>query len=379
VPSSPRIDNKVKRVLQIVGVLFLLALLAAGLFFYRIREALKALGGMPSMPDEIKVARVVSGSDQFSKAGFYSEPDLGLISSVSRRTDGSLLLVGQLGAASLNRDGTFNGSLHFERCASGVVPVQAGAGAFLCRGAWSDGAKLYDSEGKTLWSYGGGPAGVDDAAAGELGTDEAQKVVVGLNGGGGVKLLDAAGKELWTQDDANVWHVEIVAGDEGSGDGGSGNVILHSNARGQLTARDASGKVIARYTPALYLASFSLSSWGNAPEINKLVAADESFIYVLTTHGETLARLPAPGNAGISDPRATPVHFSTEAPYFAALLRHSIWTRSLLYIYDAQNQLVYDEVLDHDCDALGAIPTADHSEDLLLGCDGLVWKYSLRR
>jgi hypothetical protein len=70
-----------------------------------------------------------------------------------------------------------------------------------------------------------------------------EKVVVGFNGAGGLHLLNADGKELWKQDDGNVWHVEIAAVDEKSS-----KMIVHSNARGQLTLRDASGKIMARYT-----------------------------------------------------------------------------------------------------------------------------------
>lgn len=91
--------------------------------------------------------------------------------------------------------------------------------------------------------------------------------------------------------------------------------------------------------------------------------------------GKTIVRLLAPGNASIADPKGTSVHF-LGAPDYASLLRHSWWGRSLLYIYDSQNQLVYDEIFDHDCDALRAVPGKKGREDLLLGCEGTVWKYS---
>lgn len=168
-----------------------------------------------------------------------------------------------------------------------------------------------------------------------------------------------------------MWHVEIV-----SPDAGSGNVILHSNARGQLTVRDSTGNVLGRYTPEIYLAHFAITAWGDDPHVNKLVAADQGFVYVLTMEGKNVARLPAPDSARMAQPKGTPVRFSKGTPYFAALLRHFLWKRSLLYIYDGQNQLLYDEILDHDCDALRAVPGENGTEDLLLGCDGVVWKYS---
>jgi hypothetical protein len=55
-----------KRILVAVGVLFLALLLAGGLFVYSFRQAFRAMGKMPHMPDNLKVARVVSGVSLFS-------------------------------------------------------------------------------------------------------------------------------------------------------------------------------------------------------------------------------------------------------------------------------------------------------------------------
>jgi len=367
-------SSLMKQFLIAAGVLFLVLLLVAGFFVYRIRRDFLRLGKMPKMPDDLRIARVVSGASVFSKIAFPSEPDLGLITDIQSRQNRDLIVVGQLGAAFLTENGSFRRNVHFERCDSDVVSVEVGAGAFLCRGTWSKGTMLFDSEGKTLWSFGGGITGVNDAAAGVLGAGGPQEVVIGLNGGGGVHLLGSDGKELWRQEDGNVWHVEIVAPDEKSG-----NVILHSNARGQLTVRDATGNVLARHSPEIYLAHFSLSAWRDDPYSNKLVAVDKDSVYVLAMDGNTLARLPVPGNTGIPDPKGTTVHSSEDGPDYAVLLRHRLWARSLLYIYDAKDQLIYNEILDRDCAALRAVPGQNGAEDLLLGCDGTVEKYSLSR
>ncbi len=361
----------VKRVLIAIGVLFLIALLIGGVFAYQVRKSFRAMGSPPKMPDSIRLARIVSGSDLFSKQSFYNEPDLGLITDVEPRPNDELVIMGQRGAAFLRADGSFTANVHFDKCNSDVIPVELGTGVFLCRATWSSDVKLFDSQGKVLWTFGGGMNGIDDAAAGDLGDDGSKKVVVGFNGDGGIRLLNAAGKELWKQDDGNVWHVEIAATDEKSS-----KVIVHSNARGQLTLRDASGRVLALYTPEIYLAHFSLTDWQDDPHLNKLIAADEGSIYLLTMQGKTIARLPAPGNASIAESKGTTVHFSVGGPYYAGLLRHQSWDRSLLYIYDSQNQLVFNEVLDHDCDALRAVPEREGHDDLLLGCEGSVWRYS---
>ena len=90
-----------------------------------------------------------------------------------------------------------------------------------------------------------------------------------------------------------------------------------------------------------------------------------------------MATLPAPESVtSTAEAKGIPVHFSAGAPYYAAIIRHKVWKRTLLYIYDAQNQVVYDEVLDQDCGAVQTIKNAAGGEDLLLGCDNNIAKYS---
>jgi hypothetical protein len=93
-------------------------------------------------------------------------------------------------------------------------------------------------------------------------------------------------------------------------------------------------------------------------------------------HAQTLARLSAPGAAGVDEAQGTPVRFSASDKSYAALVRHSTWARSVLYIYDRQQRLIYQEILGNDCRALFAQTNSGGNEDLLLGCDGLVWKYN---
>ena len=136
--------------------------------------------------------------------------------------------------------------------------------------------------------------GIDDAIAGQIAGSEA--VIVGLNGDGGVRRLDSQGKELWQQPDGNVWHVEIATPDNGSD-----AMILHTNARGQLVLRDATGNVVGHSKPETYVSHFSLTAWDDHPTRNDLIAAGNGSLYILSMHAQTLARLSAPGAAGVDE------------------------------------------------------------------------------
>jgi len=364
----------VKRALTIAGIVL------GGLLFFAVTQfgfpALTRLrlGALmppaPKQPATLKIPRVVVGGKLFARSSYYSDEALGLITDIQPESGGALEVVGTRGAAFLDENGRMRKTVGFARCGSEVVATELGKGKFLCRGAWGDNAVLFDGDGNTVWSYGVQGSGIDDAAPARFG-GKTTGVVVGLNGGGGVRFVGADGKEVWQQHDANVWHVEVAAADENSD-----TVILHSNAAGQLTLRDASGNVLTRYTPEIYLSHFSLTQWHDDPNRNKLIAAADDSLYILTMRGATLVRFSAPFTAGTDDAQGTPVRFADRPVYYAALVRHNLWNRSVLYIYNEDARQIYVEVLGSDCASLRSLPDGKGSEELLVGCRGNVWKYS---
>lgn len=352
-----------------VAVLFLLL----GVFRYMFQEHYQP----PIEPEELKIAKIIAGEGLFSKASSFSNASLGSITEFQPAPQNGLWVVGQSGAALLGKDLSSLRTVQYNKCFYDVMWSEIGGGTFLCRrsGPWggAGGTALYDGDGKPIWSFGGEKPTVDDAVSGTLGEDAEQRVVAGGNGDGGIMLLDEHGKQLWKQADGNVWHVEIVNSGEKIG-----NVIIHSNVGGGLTLRDASGKVLSQSKPEPYIADFSLSAWGTDHKANKLLVKGPDIFYILGLDGKDIAHLAAPVAAGWDEtPKGTPVQFRAGKPHYAALARYAMWDRSHLYIYDENNQLVYNEVIGRTCGALYAIRGKKGSEDLLLGCDGNAWRYSL--
>jgi hypothetical protein len=299
---------------------------------------------------ELKFARVLTGEGVASKETLYSKPDLGVIADIGQDKTGQLTIVGRRGAAFLAPNRSLTKSLSFDPCRSDVVLVNQGVDSspsFLCRGSWSEPTKVSSSEGKTLWTYGGDGSGVDDGAVGDFGSGVKQ-FVVGFNGGAGVHLLDSNGKMIWQREDGNVWHVEIVDSGEQPEP-----LIVHSNAKGELTIRNGSGDVLARHPFENYLSKFSLTAWGTDQRRDKIITSDSSFVYVVGLDGKTIARLPARIHGdGDAETLGTPLRASNGASYYVSLQRYELWTRSVLRVYDDQNQPVYEEVLANNCDLL---------------------------
>jgi len=354
-----------KRVVIVIVLFVLFDIVAGGIFIYRHRQVLLAFRGLPKMPDSLKTPRVVLGNSLLSKVEIRVS-EIGVITDVEPERE-STLVVGRRGAAFLSDAGSVLSRVQFENCRADVVAVSAG---YLCRGAWNVPVILFSPEGKTLLSYQGGTGGVDDATVGTFnGTD---RIIVGFNGMGGVRMLDVGGKEIWKQNDGNVWHVEAVKSNE-MGD----TEILHSNARGEITIRDASGNILEHHPAEVYMAHFSLTAWGNEPSRNKLLMPGEGSVFVVDMKGKTRARLPAPDSESIqARGKGAPVRLKAGALFYASILRYELWGKSVLYVHDPSGQLVYEEVMNQDCGDVRSVPGRHGTEDLLVGCNNNLRKYS---
>lgn len=102
---------------------------------------------------------------------------------------------------------------------------------------WSTDLRAYDLDGNHLWSY-PRATGIDDVWAADLNGDNAEEVIVGYNGGGGVHVLNGEGQLLWkTTAVGNVWHV--CAGDvRGTGQ----RQVVTTSAAGMVHVFGSKGK-----------------------------------------------------------------------------------------------------------------------------------------
>jgi hypothetical protein len=245
--------------------------------------------------------------------------------------------------------------------ASGAPPRYIDRGG----GGWRTGAVIGEDGGRR-WQ----PerlTGMDDLAAGDVDGDGIPEVAVGYNGGGGVHLHDAAGTRRWRQDDGNVWHVEIVDTD---GDGRP--EIVHSNAAGQLTIREADGSVRRRLRPEAYFSQFSLVEWPRG-QSGLLHAGDEG-AQVVGFDGKTRLRLKAPDSGFLMNAHGAAARFGGD-DYLVVTLSMSGWDRTQLVVFDGSGALRYREVVAGTCDAVAA----PEPEAFLFGCGHAVLRYAARR
>ena len=196
------------------------------------------------------------------------------------------------------------------------------------------------------------------------------RVVIGLNGAGGILLLDLDGKQVWAQPEGNVWHVELLDINE---DGRK--EILNSDARGQLLVRDANGAILSRYSPGQYVSDFSLTRWGTESEPHHILIPFGKYVSILDAQGHIVTRLDEPLGISMTGSSGTSVEFSPGNSDYALLQNNWIAKRAVLTLYDQEGQIAYQEILADACSSIAAMPDAQGST-LLVGCADTACQYA---
>ena len=376
-----------RKILIALGLLLFVLIVAAVYLFHRIDSQLAR-----DSQEQLKKLepRVVIGSGLFKKSTFYKGEGLGEVTEIllgwpADREGAALTVVGNRGAQFLDSSGLLKKQIRFSRdifCPVEVTRLDAnGTYGFLTRDeSWAVDAILFDEQGHERWSYPGGvlKGSVDDSVGGSLDGKGNLQVVIGFNGGGGIALVDNEGKKIWQKADANVWHVETL-----DIDGNGKQEILHSNARGQLLVRNHSGEIIAHYLTDHYVSDFALTRWGVESQARHiLIPSKESndgcckpVILVLNAKGKTVIHLDAPLGDLMHMTHGTPVHFSKKTPYYAVLQTNGPLNRSMLFLYDTDGKITYQEIIAESCSSIASMPEK-MGDRLLIGCSGDILEYS---
>jgi len=340
-----------------------LAFLALVIVAASMRSSRIRVDQRPAALDEVGIRL---GGEWLTASPFHGDLQLGTITQIVARRSGELAILGTEAAAFLQVDGSQRLVTFRPRSRETELVETLGQPRYVDRGGggWQTGAFIGE-DGARLWRP-DSMHGMDDLAAGDVDGDGVPEVAVGYNGDGGIHLHDAAGELRWREDDANVWHVEVVDTD---GDGRS--EVVHSNAGGQLTIRDASGKVRRRKAMEGYLSQFSVLAW--PPEQSGLLYAGDGVTRVVDFEGRTRVRLSTPDSNFLMAAHGAPVRFGTD-DFLVVTLSMDNWDRTQLFVFDRDGTLRYREVVSGVCNAVAA-PEPDA---FLFGCGPSVRRYALR-
>ncbi|MEK7667043.1 MAG: VCBS repeat-containing protein [Gemmatimonadota bacterium] len=240
-------------------------------------------------------------------------------------------------------------------------------------GGWQP-VKLLDAAGHLVWAY---PASRDDGApnamaAGDLDGDGHMEFVVGMNAGGGLRALNERGEQIWRQPAANVFSVEIADVDYDDRP-----EILHSHASGEVIIRRANGELL-RSLP-VDLKSFSLVHRSLGDDALRLVGVrSDGGLVVADLGGRVVQQFRLP-DEGFPFVAAGAVRLGPQAEPYLAVVRTADVSqqRSALYLFRANGELVYHEILSSSTVALAVHSARGEEDQLLIGCGSTVWRYRL--
>ena len=319
---------------------------------------------LPRRPAALDSIGVRVGKGWLEPSPLHEDQRLGRVNQVLRRPSGDTVIVASRAFVELGEKGTRIVEFASEYGEVELLEWPDGGMRYLDRGGggWQTGA-LLAGDGKLLWQPSRG-LGMNDIAAGNLEGGDEPEFVVGYNGGGGVHLLDSDGRRRWQQADANVWHVEVV-----DTDSDERPEIVHSNAGGQITIRDASGNVIRRAATEGYFSQFSLVRWPS--DRLGLLHAGDGVIRVVDFDGRVRDRFPVPDASFLGDVRGVTVRLEG-VDHLVLAVYQTHWERTQLFVFKAPGTLRYHEVLGGTCAALGT----SRSAEFLVGCEGRVLRYA---
>lgn len=283
---------------------------------------------------------------------------------------GAWTVIGRGGAETWTPDGGATDFVAFATRASDVRMLGTGSERrYLDRGGlgWSKGA-LLGGDGRLLWEY-GGTTGLDDLTAGHLDDPQRFDFVAGMNGLAGIRRLDANGAIVWQQQDANVWHVELV-----DADGDGLDEIVHSNARGLLTIRDRDGNVRSRHRLPCYLSTFRLVRWPAVDSPLHVVELDHERLWIVGLDGRVAASLPF-AVPHLADLAVTVLPHAPGGPAIVAAATIERWNRSVLSVWDESGRQLHMEVLEGERRAVASDAAAGSGAFLVGGFEKL-WRYT---
>jgi hypothetical protein len=417
----------------IVGIsialgLLLIAMGLGGWFMYSLFTGRLFGLGRLDVPRELKEARVIVGGsflsrEQFVKTGPGGVLDMTMngigkvndiaVGELDPHEGAEVAVAGSYGAlvADVGGNKLSQARYEFERKEIGagafktesaammlgdmsVIDIEGdGVCEYFGRGS-TDGAAVFDHAGRRLWGYGepeeaDKSSSVRDVAAGDLDGDGTLEFVAGLEDN--VELLDREGNSKWRQPTDRIYYQGAVLDADGDGK----NEFVHADGS-ELVIRDAAGRELKRVGTPFYLANFSaLDAPGERRPV--LASIEDGSLWLLRLDGTTAARYDAPLSELTNGERKTPlgtpdttdiykskaawVRFSADQPASLAVVGYYVAIdRSMLYIYGADGKLSYQELLPEECGAIAVLPASEggKAQELLVGCDGKVWRYKPR-
>lgn len=342
-----------------------------------------------ALPKGIETTAVLIGGESFLKSTLHEESFIGRITDIKIKggdpaATGEIVFAGSGGVLFLdiNDPSIVNSSVYFEDNANfiEVIDIEGdGIEEFTGRGCWCRPPIVIDSEGETIWRYERRDEKVVDMVSADMDGDGELEFIAGLKDGG-IRLIDRNDKKIFKKKTPPVEHVEVADVDA------DGRVdIIFTTTKGELITIDSSGKELSRTKDSgteegnIKIKDFTLVRWPTANDREYILSAGDGVVRFHDLFGKVVFDIKAERAYGSARVRGVGFNGPQGEDYFAVLLAHERWKRSVLYIYDDNLNVVYEEVLGGLYFSLALRPAMNGEgtpETLLIGGQGSLFGYT---
>ncbi|GEM_PF-1545757 len=413
---------KRKSLLIIIGSILAVLLVMVGGSAFLIYRALKPiLSHRRPTPPELVEPRIITGAGFLTRSQFAQISEAGVavvdpdfIGTIEEMRVGEfdphpgidIVLAGGAGSLVLDRTGQKQASVKYDfglkqvklgpfsssvpRLSVGEMKIIDIEGDGVCEylgNGGSDLAVVFNHRGERLWSLpwsNDRSRSFEEMTAGDLNGDGVAEFVAG---GNGIEVFDRDGKRLWQQP-LEFGPSQLAVVDV---DGDGKNEIVSAGA--EITIRDAAGKELRSVEVEGYLGTISLCS-RPGQKIPSLLDVEEGYISLIDFDGKTVSIFGAPltefhdphedfegmglTNTSVYRAKAVWVKLQADKPeYLAVVTEFAVLDRSVLYVYSAAGELVYQEVLPERSTSLAVLPAEDSNAPggLLVAGSNTLWRY----
>jgi hypothetical protein len=408
------LNKKIVMGCSIIGFLGVVIVAGAIWYLYSFYSGIQSM--RPEMPVELREARVVLGSELFQKDKFTeleksSQKSKGIgsfediaIGNLDGNPGTDIVVAGRYGAAFFDLEGRKQSQIlyAFEKTGIGklldettpsigdmqIIDIENDGKCEYLGDGGTDGAAVFDHQGKQLWSYGEyteQKASIKNMAAGDIDGDGTKEFAALYNG---IDMFDNAGKLLWSREEKGAYYqIEIV---DTESDGKP--EIFHSRY-GEGYISDGKGELLRKIEIPFYLSQFAVCQ---LPDKNGsgILAVENGFLWIIDFEGKSRYKFEAPLSYFLNPTRKDTFGDSEKVSIYkvkalwgkflkdqpeclAVVTRFGFFNTSVFYIYNKSGQLLYQEVLPEECHGVALLPqtTGGSTQGLLVAGSKTVWRY----
>jgi hypothetical protein len=205
---------------------------------------------------------------------------------------------------------------------------------------------LLNSKGEEIWGITGDTERkryIEGVQCGDINGDGKPEFAIYYRYGEGITLVDEEGKILWKHPVYALGHLEIKDVRESGKE-----EIVYSNSNNAnlatvFTTLDADGTVVDQLDISTASYEFAIIKWPDIEGCSHILLTEENRIRIVDMKGSAIVQLDAPGCRSFGKVKAITVKFQKEKPAYLAVRKILHPDLDVLYIYDANDKLVFQK------------------------------------